>query len=98
MGKKNKPVGGQRYYGVNAAVFAASLKEAPDAALTLKVVFNHGDIATDDLSDHFRDDYELTSNKERLPYHPNILRSLAHFVDAASTSRCFFICMELGLR
>ena len=84
LGKRNKIEGAQRYYGVKSAVFSARHKSKPEAALSLKVIFNITGAATDCLEEDMKDDFSVTSDAERLPFHANILRTLGHFVDTAS--------------
>jgi serine/threonine protein kinase len=85
IGKRNAPMGGSRYYGVNSAVFAVQLKDVAEVQLSLKVVFNVDNTTTMDISDSYENDVKITSNQStRLPPHPNILWSLGSFVDTAS--------------
>lgn len=73
LGKKNTPVGPNRYYGVNSAVFAIVLRAATGVKLSMKVVFNTDESATMDVFDDYASDYKVTSRDTRLPAHANIL-------------------------
>jgi serine/threonine protein kinase len=85
VGKRHQPVAGNRYYGVNSAVFRMKLRGAPsdDAAdVTVKAVYNPMDIASVDLTGVFGSDFAVTEDPDR--FHPNIVRCLGHFVGKAS--------------
>jgi hypothetical protein len=92
LGKRNVPVGGIRYYGANSAVFAATMSDpakhchytALQGTVTVKVIYNVENVATEDIAESFEADFALTSDRERLPFHPNIVRSFGHFVGTAS--------------
>ena len=69
-------------------MFGVALRAAAGVNLSLKVVFNTDDCQTMDVFDDYANDYKITfvggQDTTRLPNHPNILWSLAQFVDTAS--------------
>ena len=72
---------GRGYYGCNSAVFEVHPRGRPDRQLTLKVVYNVEEVATNDIEEHFQADF---SHQLRLPPHASILKVLHHFTDTAS--------------
>ena len=69
------------YYGCNSAVFDVHLASRADLLLSLKVVYNVEEVATNDLEEHFQSDFQFQA---RLPPHPAVLPVLHHFTDTAS--------------